>query len=550
MDFLNKEQEFHLKDYLELIRKRLGLIILFFITTVTVVTVGSFTMKPVYQATVTLLIDLESPNVLTSTGAIALEAQNYYSYKEYYQSQKEILTSLSIVNKVFDEFDLRHSVDYEKEKDPVRKFLKTIKVESVRDTRLLELNVENKDPKLAATIANRIANIYVQRNLYYISRDEWMNLLKNEYLKLEAKLSEYNKVYKDKHPNMVRLKKEYYDMAQRIEQARKSTFEDDFFDKIESTPSYKYELEGFKANNVSIQDLAEVPIKPIRPKKKLNIALSIMVGLFGGVGLALFFEYLDDTVKSVEDVAKLTDWPFLGNIPDIDKSSGRMKEFEKDILLHKKPKDPVSEAIRSIRTSILFSSTEEHPLKTLIVTSPGPQEGKTTALCNLAIAMAQNNKDVLIVDADMRKPRLHGVFKTSNDVGLSNFLSLQAGFKDIIQATTIENLFMVSGGLYPPDPSELLSSHKMEEFIKLAKEKFDFVLFDSPPIAAVTDAVILSHLTDGLIMIIESGKTSRKAIPQINQLLKNTKTRILGIIINKISTKGRHYYYYAKYYGK
>ena len=550
MDFLNKEQEFHLKDYLELIRKRLGLIILFFITTVTVVTVGSFTMKPVYQATVTLLIDLESPNVLTSTGAIALEAQNYYSYKEYYQSQKEILTSLSIVNKVFDEFDLRHSVDYEKEKDPVRKFLKTIKVESVRDTRLLELNVENKDPKLAATIANRIANIYVQRNLYYISRDEWMNLLKNEYLKLEAKLSEYNKVYKDKHPNMVRLKKEYYDMAQRIEQARKSTFEDDFFDKIESTPSYKYELEGFKANNVSIQDLAEVPIKPIRPKKKLNIALSIMVGLFGGVGLALFFEYLDDTVKSVEDVAKLTDWPFLGNIPDIDKSSGRMKEFEKDILLHKKPKDPVSEAIRSIRTSILFSSTEEHPLKTLIVTSPGPQEGKTTALCNLAIAMAQNNKDVLIVDADMRKPRLHGVFKTSNDVGLSNFLSLQAGFKDIIQATTIENLFMVSGGLYPPDPSELLSSHKMEEFIKLAKEKFDFVLFDSPPIAAVTDAVILSHLTDGLIMIIKSGKTSRKAIPQINQLLKNTKTRILGIIINKISTKGRHYYYYAKYYGK
>ena len=199
------EQDLHIKDYIEVLYRRGGIAILFFMVVVLLVTVGSFLLEPVYRATVTILIDMESPNVLTATGMVALESQNYYSYKEYYQSQREIITSLSIIRKVFDEFSLGDSEDYASAKEPLKAFTKTISVEPVRDTRLVRLHVDNKDPVMAANIANRISKIYVERNLYYISRAELMNLLKNEYLKLEGRLAEYTKIYKHKHPRMIRL---------------------------------------------------------------------------------------------------------------------------------------------------------------------------------------------------------------------------------------------------------------------------------------------------------------------------------------------------------
>ena len=195
MDIPILKNELHMKDYLSVLQRRRSVITLFFLTTVLVVTLGSFIMRPVYRAKATLFIDLENPNVLTSSGLVELQSQNYYSYKEYYQSQKEILTSLPIIQKVFDELGLAGTEEYSRVKEPIKKFLKTMRVEPVRDTRLLELYVDNRNPGLAAKVANRIAEIYVKRNLYYISKTELLNLLKNEYLKLEAKLSEYSKIY-------------------------------------------------------------------------------------------------------------------------------------------------------------------------------------------------------------------------------------------------------------------------------------------------------------------------------------------------------------------
>ncbi|MEA3560753.1 MAG: Wzz/FepE/Etk N-terminal domain-containing protein, partial [Candidatus Omnitrophota bacterium] len=202
------EPDAHLSDYLRVIQTRKGVLVTFFFFTVFIVTIGSFLMQPVYRATVTLLIDLESPNVLTTTGSVALKHPDYYAYKEYFQSQKEIIKSRAIARRVFEEFNLTRSKDYRNAKDQIKEFLKTIRVEPVRDTRLLLLNVDNKNPQLAADIANRIAEIYVERNLSYITKSEVINLLKNEYLQLQAKLSEYSKIYKDKHPKMIRLKQE------------------------------------------------------------------------------------------------------------------------------------------------------------------------------------------------------------------------------------------------------------------------------------------------------------------------------------------------------
>jgi capsular exopolysaccharide synthesis family protein len=536
MDYL--QEGININDYLQVLKNRKKVIMVFFFTTVFVVTLGSFIMRPVYRATVTLLIDVENPKVLTTTGNVSMGTPDYYAYKEYFQSQNEIIKSRSIAHQVFDGFSLGSTKKYNKSKDPIADFLKTVSTEPVRDTRLLKLNVDNRDPKLAADIANRIAEIYVARNLSYISNSEVINLLKNEHLKLQAKLSEYSKIYKDKHPQMIRLKQEMEQMEERM--------------KIETlaaaglgeTGISDPAIVGVSANNVSIQDRAEVTKIPLRPKKRLNILLSIIVGLFGGIGLAFFFEYMDDTIKGVEDIIHLADWPYLGSIPKIN-GKGDMPEVQKDLFAHTQPKDPITEAYRSIRTSILFSSTEEHHLRSIIVTSPGPQEGKTTTICNLAITMAHSKKKVLLVDADMRKPRLHEIFNKKNETGLSNFLSEQTGFKELIQKTEIDNLFLVSGGPHPPNPSELISSHKMAEFIDQAKGEFEFILLDTPPIAVVTDASILARAVDGVILVLESEKTSRRALPRVDQLLKEARARLIGVLFNKadISRGGYHYYY-------
>ncbi len=388
----------------------------------------------------------------------------------------------------------------------------------------------------------------MMRNLYYISKGEISNLLKNEYLKLEAKLSEYSNVYKDGHPEMIRLKDEMAEMAKRIDEERRSACN---YDKIEEylKEGSRSALAGFKANNVSIQDPAEKPVVPIKPKKLLNIILAMVVGTFGGVGLAFFFEYLDDSAKTIEDIERITKWPFLGNIPDINEHDD-LQELEKDLFVQVRPKDPIAEIYRIIRTRVIFSSSEERPLKAILITSPGPKEGKTTTLCNLGLALAQNQKKVLIVDADMRKPRLHSVFNRSNEEGLSNYLAGQIDFRKVVQKTDIDNLSLVTGGIIMPNPSELLAGHRLMEFIHKAKEDFDYILFDSPPISMLTDSIILARVVDGTIIVIESGKTSKRMLLRIYQLLTETKTKVVGMLLNRISVLTGSYYYYSSYYGK
>lgn len=546
------EPEIHLNDYLRVIKSRKNVVLTFFSVTVLIVTVGSFLMRPVYRATVTLLVDVESPNVLTATDSVALGAPDYYAYKEYFQSQKEIIKSRSLIRQVFEEFKLGSGGEYLNAKDPIEEFLKTVKVEPVRDTRLFLLYVDNKDPKLAARLANRIAEIYIARNLEYITKSEVMNLLKNEYLKLQTRLSELSKTYKHKHPKTIRLNQEIEQMAARIKEEKERAAGYDLARSSSSALDQETSssvLSGLKANNITIQGRASVPILPLRPKKRLNMLLAVIVGLFGGTGLAFFFEYLDDTVKGIEDIERLVKWPFLGNVPEMN-NGGKITEIEKDLFAQFKPKDPITEAYRTIRTSVLFSSTDEHPLKSIIITSPGPQEGKTITLCNLGITMAQGQNRVLLVDADMRKPRLHEIFKAKNDIGLSSFLAGQANFTDLVQKTEIDNLSLVSGGPHPPNPSELLASHKMKAFMDSAKAEFDFILFDTPPIAVVTDAVILSQAADGTILVLESGKIGRRMLPRISQVLSDARARVIGVLMNRISVAQSDYHYYSYYYGK
>jgi capsular exopolysaccharide synthesis family protein len=542
MDLSNISEELHLKDYLQVIGRRRGNALLFFITVMFFVTIGTILTTPTFQASVKILIDLESPNVLTTSGNVSLQNPDYYAYKEYFQTQKEVLASRTILQRVFDEFAISKTPDYSKESEPLEKFMRTVKVEPVRDTRLVILSVSNKDPGLAAKIANRIAEIYVKQNLYYTTKEELTNLLKNEYLKLEAQLSDNAKIYKEKHPKMIRLRQEMNDMRSKLENLKNSTISYDAeTEKLQD--KYSHALTGFKANNVRILDPAEAPKKPIKPKKKINFALGFFLGIMGGIALVFFVEYLDDSLQGIIDLKKLVKWPFLGSIPDIK----RWGKNNRCIIASEKRTDPVTEAYRSVRSSLVYSTPKDSPLKTFVVTSPGPQEGKTTTLCNLGIVFAQSGKQVLLVDADMRKPRLFKVFDRKLNAGFSNFLTGEKMLDDVIQKTDIANLFLVTSGPVHPDASELLSSEKMKEFLTQAKEKFDYVIFDSPPVPVVTDAIIISNLVEGVAIVVQKGVTSRRTLRQVSQLLSDAKINVLGAILNKSPVSaayGRYSYYY------
>lgn len=546
MNFEDLQETYHIKDYLSLLRRRRDIILAFFITTVAIVTLGVLIMKPVYRASATLLVDLESPNMLTTSGAVELGAPSYNSYYDYLQTQMEIMTTRSIARQVIDDLHLKNLKAYAQSKDPVEALLKSVSVEPKRDTRLVVLNVDSEDPVLAAKIANRLAEVYVRRNLVYISKSEQLNLSKNEYLKLQSRLSEYAKVYKENHPAMIKLRKEIADLVRNMGQGKKESFVYGAEEKADAG-SGEIALEGLKANNVSITEPAEVPLKPVKPKKRLAVLLAMVFGALGGIGLAFFLEYLDDSVKTVDEAEKITQWPLLGNVPDID-GDMKLSEQEKGVFMKLASRCPASEAYRSFRTNVLCSATEEHPVKSVVVSSPGQGEGKTLTLCNLGIALANSRKSVLLIDADMRKPRLHEIFRCSNGQGLSSFLSGQTSWEGLEKRTDIEHLSVIPSGPVPPNPSELLASRKLQELIQNASSKYDFVILDTPPMAILTDAVLVGRVCHGLVMVLQSGKTSKRALVRMTKNVRESKLRILGILLNKVPLSSDIFNSYTSYY--
>lgn len=220
-----------------------------------------------------------------------------------------------------------------------------------------------------------------------------------------------------------------------------------------------------------------------------------------------------------------------------------------DLITLKNPKSPISESYRTLRTNIQFSSLDKN-LNTIVVTSSTQGEGKTTTICNLAITIAQSGKSVLLVDCDLRRPRVHKNFDLNNYSGLTNILSGQNEDTDCIKETTIANLSVLSSGPKPPNPSEVLGSKSMKRFVEQMSEKYDYVLLDAPPVGLVTDGAIVSTLADGVILVASSGEVAIEAAKRSKELLENVKANIIGVVLNKVSVaKSQYYkYYYNQYY--
>src|SRR5271156_6666947 len=322
---------------------------------------------------------------------------------------------------------------------------------------------------------------------------------------------------------------------------------------------------GLRSSNIRVVDPALAPTGPSRPQKARNILLAFLVGLIGGVGLALFREYLDNTVKSPDDIETLTGLPSLAvvpSLPGLHTSHSRFSRLAREaapqsasgprveLLSYIQPKSQISEAFRALRTSLLLSQAD-HPPQVILVTSALPREGKTTAAVNLAVTLAQLGDRTLLMDSDLRKPGIRRALNLTigKELGLSSYLAGVSTLDEVIVPhPTINNLVALTTGPVPPSPADLLSSHRMREAIVELRHRFKFIVIDSPPVMAATDAVILSALTDGVLLVVRSGETPKEAFTRTRDLLAAVKCRLLGVVLNAVDSSAPDYYYSYRYY--
>lgn len=458
-----------------------------------------------------------------------------------------------------------------------------LKAENVRveaETRYRQAKAIQNKPHMIESLPKVVSNPFITS-------------LKGDEANLSKKLSELSKKYGEKHPRIITLKeklrttrnklnaetkkiinffKNEYEVALAKEQILKEALEklkDEAQVVSKHAIAYNVLLRNVEANKqmyeilltrlketgvtggiqstiVRVVDRAVVPRHPVRPRKKRNILLSIIMGLIGGIGVAFSLEYLDNTVKAPDDLKRYIRIPYLGPIPSF-KTELRANPEEKVLVSLNHPKSTAAEAYRGVRTAIVFSSPVTDK-KTLLVTSSNQSEGKSITVSNLAVTMGQSGSKTVLVDTDFRKPRIHKIFGLPKETGFSNLLVGAAELEDVVKKTDIPDLDVITCGHIPPNPSELLGSENMKKVIGLLKDRYDKILFDSPPVLPVTDSVILSTIVDEVLLVILAGKTSRELISRAVEQLKDVSANLLGAVINNIKVGQESYYQYHYYY--
>lgn len=353
-------------------------------------------------------------------------------------------------------------------------------------------------------------------------------------------------------------------------------------EKTYETLYQKYEdakiAEKSKIGNIRIIEEATLPNSPIKPNKKMNLLIGIVMGLGGGLGTALLLNSLDTKIRNFDDIKKYINLPILGTIPfisiedsDIDYIEKMLQEekegkdnkekikvlqsqIEGRLVTQYAPKSSTSEAFRILRTNIVTKKKKENEALSAVITSSGPKEGKSTIIANLAITLAQMDEKVILVDLDLRRPMIHNLFGFEKESGASDMLSTEDNYHDYIKEPPIKNLDIITSGIIPPNPSELLASHRLKEIIDSLKEEYDYILFDAPPVIAVTDTMIISKKTDHVAIVVRVELAEKNVVKRIVDIFSHINVEIDGVIVNgirphKYYSSYEYNYYYYYYYG-
>jgi len=491
--------------------------------------VSSRLTTPVYAASTTLLIN-EAPSSGKTTDYTSILTSERLA-----RTYSEMMTKTPVMEAVRDALGL--------DVDPAT-LARRVSVNLVRDTQLVVLQVEHEDPETAKNLANAIPEEFAKKNAALQANryaDSKANLTKEiDTLKeqITAKQNEINAIGTQKTPandaELSRLNSELTQLRQ------SSAFLLQSFENIRLA-------EAQSTSNIVVVEEAQKPLSPVRPRTLQNTLLGAVVGLLLSMGIIFLIEYLDDRVRSPEQIDKVLKLPVVGliarmtNIP----AKGRA-----GLIAVREPRSPIVEAFRSLRTNIQFAGVDQ-PIRTLLVTSASPSEGKSTVAANLAVVMAQTGLKVVIIDCDLRRPTVHKQFDMPNHAGLTDVMLQDPNqWNGVMQPTGVNNLSIVMSGSLPPNPSELLGSKRMQQFMAYLHKSCDIVIIDAPPLLPVTDALVLSSVTDGVVMVIDYGGTRIGEALQGKTQLDQAGARILGVVMNKIPTGRRGYSYYYYYYNR
>ena len=525
-----------IKKYASIIWHGAWLIILGALVAGGVAYLVSRSQTPIYSASARLLID-EAPGS---------DSSNEYSQLLLEQKLATTYIELIYTRPVMEETIKRLDLDFTSTKhSPAEELRQHIEVTVPANTQILVITVEDTSPSRAAAIANTIGEVFTDQteareNLRYAAPIEnWQTQLNEITEKIESIETSINlAIDNDSVTEVATLSL----LETQLKEAQLRYT--DIFNNLNEMQLAQAE----QSSNLVPIESAVPPRKPISPRVLTNTLLATVVGAMLAVGVIFLIEYMDDTVKTPDDVSQETGLSTIGAIAKFDHDDDVMSAR---LVTKNTPRDPVSEAYRVIRTNLSFSTVDDN-LNNMLVTSSTPSEGKSTTAANLAIVMAQTGKRVILVDADLRRPVQHKIFDIPNNRGLTTaILDTETNINDHLNDSEIDNLRIMSSGPIPPNPSELLSSQRMEQLLNILREHSDFVIFDTPPVLTVTDSTILATKVGGTLLVVDTGSTRLSTLAQAYELLHNSGGHVYGVVLNRLKSSRRgyysNYYYYSQY---
>jgi non-specific protein-tyrosine kinase len=481
----------------------------------------SRSITPVYEAVTTVLIN-EAPSASSNEYTALLTSERLA------RTYSELITKGPILDGVID----RLSLDDDREG-----LADAIDVQLVRDTRLIEVRVQDTSPSLAAFIADTLVDEFITQ-----TQSLQNNRFADSKASLEAQLAEVDTQIQETSAALTDLEDE---LENQDEQARLATnlaqYRQTYAGLLQSYEDIRVK-EAQSTSNVVQVEPALVSENPVRPRILLNTALASIVGLMIAVGIVFLREVLDDTVKGPDDITRQLGLPVLGLIARAHPNG------ENGPISATDPRSPIAEAFRSLRSNIQFTSVDQ-PLQSLLVSSATPEDGKTTVSANLGVVLAQAGKKITMVDADLRRPRLHERLHVSNRSGLSDlFVQESLHLDGFVRETLTAGLQVIPTGPLPPNPAELVGSQKMNEILAKLKEESDLIVIDSPPVMAASDAAVLAAKVDGVLLVVKPGSTKIGALHQTVAQLHRSGANLLGVVLNDVVLRrGRYNYYYQDY---
>jgi non-specific protein-tyrosine kinase len=505
-----------LRQYYFIIRRWLWLIAVCTVLGAGAAFLVSQRTTPVYQASATLLVQ-------RAPSGDGSDYQDILTSERLARTYSEMLKGRPVMEDVIERLGLR-----ERPEDLAGR----LSVELVRDTQLIRLNVEHTEPAQAARVANAVADAFVARieGLQQQRYAESMGSLRQEIDDLARLIEETERKIEDLGVVVGE--------AEAAEEARLegilAGYRNTYSTLVQNYESMRVTA-ARTADDVTLYEEANAPRSPVRPRAMMNTALAGVVGAMIGLGTAFLIEYLDDSIRSPRDVEQATGLETVGTI-------GR-SSAEGELVVAQQPLSPVAEGFRKLRTNMEFLGIEGE-LRSVLVTSPGPREGKSTVAANLAAAAAQAGRFVILVEGDLRQPGAGRAFKRASSVGLTNAL-LEGRLNGKIQATEVKGLRFLAAGEEPPNPAEMLGSRRMREILEDLVAEADLVIIDSAPVLPVADSVVLGQQVDGVLLVVDVGRTRRSAAEQAVEGLRQAGANVVGAVLNNVTSGSGSYTYYG-----